>query len=93
VRSPRSEYENNVVTLCARERCTDGAGLTEFEALGALPPFDDSGNIAWAFEGEPTTRRENVGSNYTPKGMLSCLDVRAQKLRGSGINPQHGHSA
>src|ERR1700694_5856291 len=40
-----------------------GAGLTigeiiEFEALDALPPFDDSGNIAWAFEGEPTTRRE-----------------------------------
>jgi hypothetical protein len=58
VRSPRSEYETNVVTLCARERRTDGAGLTEFEALGALPPFDDSGNIAWAFEGEPTTRRE-----------------------------------
>jgi hypothetical protein len=56
--SPRSEYENNVVTLCARERCTDGAGLTEFEALDALPPFDDSGKVAWAFEGEPTTRRE-----------------------------------
>ena len=40
-----------------------GAGLTigeiiEFEALDALPPFDDSGNIAWAFEGEPTSRRE-----------------------------------
>src|ERR1700682_151003 len=41
-----------------------GAGLTigeiiEFEALDALSPFDDSGNIAWAFEGEPTTRRDS----------------------------------
>jgi len=68
VRSLRSEYGNNVITLYSRERfprrcCADGAGLTmeetiEFEALNALPPFDDSGNIAWAFEGEPTTRRE-----------------------------------
>jgi hypothetical protein len=68
MRSLRSEYCNNVVTLYPRARfprrcCTDGAGLTmgetiEFEALDALPPFDDSGNIAWAFEGEPTTRRE-----------------------------------
>jgi hypothetical protein len=45
-------------------RCyTDSAGLTmeetiEFEALDALPPFDDSGNIAWSFEGGPMTRRE-----------------------------------
>ena len=59
----RSEYGKNVVPLCPRERCTDGVGLTieetiEFEALDALPPFDDSGNIAWVFEGEPTTRRE-----------------------------------
>jgi len=30
----------------------------EFEALNALPPFDDSGNIAWEFEGEPITRHE-----------------------------------
>jgi hypothetical protein len=57
------EYGKNVVTLCPRERCTDDVGLTieetiEFEALDALPPFDDSGNIAWVFEGEPTTRRE-----------------------------------
>jgi hypothetical protein len=27
----------------------------ECEALDALPPFDDSGNLAWTFEGEPTT--------------------------------------
>ena len=68
VRSLRSEYGNNVVTVYPGERfprrcCTDGAGLTleetiEFEALDALPPFDDSGNIGWEFEGEPTTRRE-----------------------------------
>ena len=30
----------------------------EFEMLDALPPFDDCGNVAWIFEGEPTTRRE-----------------------------------
>ena len=26
--------------------------------LDALPPFDDSGEPAWIFEGDPTTRRE-----------------------------------
>jgi hypothetical protein len=30
----------------------------EFEVLDALPPFDDSGNIAWTFEGGPITPRE-----------------------------------
>jgi hypothetical protein len=45
------------------DRHTDIAGLTmeetiEFGALDALAPFDDSGNIAWSFEGGPTTRRE-----------------------------------
>jgi hypothetical protein len=63
VRSLPSEYVTNVVRFCPRERCRDGAGLTieetiEFEALDALPPFDDSGNIAWVFEGEPTSCRE-----------------------------------
>jgi hypothetical protein len=63
VRSLPSEYVTNVVRFCPRERCRDGARLTieetiEFEALDRLPPFDDRGNIAWAFEGEPTTRRE-----------------------------------
>jgi hypothetical protein len=68
VRSLRSEYGNDVVTFCPSERfprrcCPNGPGLTieetiEFEALDRLPPFDDRGNIAWAFEGEPTTRRE-----------------------------------
>jgi hypothetical protein len=62
-RSLRSEFGNNVVTLCPIERAADGAGLTideaiEFEALDASPPFDDSGNTAWVFEGEPTTHRE-----------------------------------
>jgi hypothetical protein len=68
VRRLRSEHGNNVVTFHPRERfprrcCTVGAGLTieetiEFEALDTLPPFDDCGNIAWTFEGEPTTRPE-----------------------------------
>jgi hypothetical protein len=30
----------------------------EFEMIDALPPFDDCGNVAWIFEGEPTSRRE-----------------------------------
>jgi hypothetical protein len=30
----------------------------EFEALDALPPFDDRGNIAWSFEGGPLTSPE-----------------------------------
>jgi hypothetical protein len=39
------------------------AGLTieeaiEFEMLDALPPFDDSGEIGWIFQGKPTSRRE-----------------------------------
>jgi hypothetical protein len=68
LRSLPREYGDNVVTLSTRQRfvrrCyTDSAGLTmeetiEFEALDALPPFDDSGNLAWTFEGEPTTSRE-----------------------------------
>jgi hypothetical protein len=68
VRSLRSEYGNNVVMLFPRERFprrshADIAGLTveetiEFDELDALPPFDDSGNIAWAFEGGPITSRE-----------------------------------
>jgi hypothetical protein len=64
-----SEYgNNNIVAFSSRgrfsRRChTDSAGLTmeetiEFEALDALPPFDDSGNIAWSFEGGPMTSRE-----------------------------------
>jgi hypothetical protein len=66
--SPRSEYKDNIVTFSPRghfpRRChVDSAGLTmeetiEFEALDALPPFDDSGNIAWSFEGGPLTSRE-----------------------------------
>jgi hypothetical protein len=30
----------------------------EFKAIEALPPLDENGNIAWTFEGEPTTSRE-----------------------------------
>jgi hypothetical protein len=63
-----SDYGNNIVAFSSRghfpRRCqADSAGLTmeetiEFEALDALPPFDDSGNIAWSFEGGPMTSRE-----------------------------------
>ena len=30
----------------------------EFKAIEALPPCDENGDIAWTFEGEPTTSRE-----------------------------------
>jgi hypothetical protein len=66
--SLRKDCGNNIVAFSSRrhfprECDADSAGLTleetiEFEALDALPPFDDSGNIAWSFEGGPTTRRE-----------------------------------
>jgi len=42
-------------------RTLDGLSIeetVEFEMLDALPPFDDNGEPAWIFEGEPTTRRE-----------------------------------
>jgi hypothetical protein len=59
----RSEFGSNVVTIRPKERSADGPGLTiaeaiEFEVLDASPPFDDCGNIAWAFEGEPIIPRE-----------------------------------
>jgi hypothetical protein len=66
--SLHSDYGNNIVAFSSggrfpRQRHADSAGLTmeeaiEFEALDALPPFDDSGNIAWSFEGGPMTCRE-----------------------------------
>jgi hypothetical protein len=50
----------------------------EFEALDVLP-FDDSGNVAWAFEGEPATGRENAGRT---------VHEASATLTGAGI----GHS-
>lgn len=53
----------------------------EFEMLDAVPPFDDCGNVAWVFEGEPTTPREmrwlelytklSAGSPTSPRS-LGC---------------------
>ena len=62
----RSNTSPNPVKLSSRcpkenRRCLAGLSLEEtieFEALEALPPLDDNGNIGWTFEGEPTTRRE-----------------------------------
>lgn len=42
-------------------RCLAGLSVEEtieFEALEALPPLDDNGNVGWTPEGEPTTPRE-----------------------------------
>jgi hypothetical protein len=78
----RSEFGSNVVTICPKER--SGAGLTieeavEFEVLDALPPFDDSGNIAWTFEGGPITSREK-----------RWLELYAKKGAGVGRVPARG---
>ena len=32
--------------------------MIEFERLDTLPPFDDNGQVAWTFEGQPTNDRE-----------------------------------
>ena len=70
--SLHSDYGNNIVAFSSRghfpRRCqADSAGLTmeetiEFEALDALPPFDDSGNIHLKVGRRPAAK--NVGSNF-----------------------------
>jgi hypothetical protein len=71
-RSSRSNTFYNMMPLSSREnfgrhsclqngRCLAGLSFEEtieFEALEALPPLDDNGNVGWTFEGEPTTPRE-----------------------------------
>ena len=72
-RSFRSNTFYNMMPLSSREdfgspscpqengRCLAGLSFEEtieFETLEALPPLDDSGNVGWTFEGEPTTPRE-----------------------------------
>jgi hypothetical protein len=65
-RSLPTEPYSNLVTLYphSRPHLLDGLARLmieermEFVALDALPPFDDNGNIAWTFEGEPTSERE-----------------------------------
>jgi hypothetical protein len=52
----------------------------EFEMLDALPPFDDCGNVAWVFEGEPTTRREKRWLElYTKLSARDRLSVHASR--------------
>ena len=52
----------------------------EFEMLDALPPFDDCGNVAWVFEGEPTTRREKRWLElYTKLSARDRLSVHARR--------------
>jgi hypothetical protein len=72
-RSFRSNAVYNIVPLSSRgdfgrhscrqenKRCLAGLSpeeAIEFEALEALPPLDDNGNVGWTSEGEPTTPRE-----------------------------------
>ena len=71
-RSLRSEFGSNAVTICPRERSTDGADpaieeAIEFEVRDASAPFDDSGNIAWTFAGGPITPREKRWLELYPK--------------------------
>jgi hypothetical protein len=60
---PLSSREDFGRHSCPQETRRPLAGLSfeetiEFEALEALPPLDDNGNIGWTFEGQPTTPRE-----------------------------------
>jgi hypothetical protein len=82
----RSEFGSNVVTICPKERSADGAGLTvdeavEFEVLDALPPFDDSGNIAWTLEGPITPREKRWLELYAQTGGL-CRTSACAGLEG-----------
>jgi hypothetical protein len=64
-----SESKTNNLASFSRSGCfglnsnrpLDGLTIKEtieFKAIEALPPFDENGNIAWTFEGGPTTSRE-----------------------------------
>jgi hypothetical protein len=58
----------------------------EFEMLDALPPFDDCGNVAWVFEGEPTTRREKRWLElYTKLSARDRLSVHARRDDGQEL--------
>jgi hypothetical protein len=65
-----SESETNNLAAFSQSGCfglnsnrlpLDGLTIKEtieFKAIEALPPLDENGNIAWTFEGGPTTSRE-----------------------------------
>jgi len=65
--SMMSESTINNLVACSRwgfglhpNRALDGLTIEEtieFKTIEALPPFEND-NIAWTFEGEPTTSRE-----------------------------------
>jgi hypothetical protein len=88
-----SESKTNNLMVFSRSGCfglnsnRSLNGLTieetiEFKALEALPPFDENGNIAWTFEGEPTTSRE--------KRWLE-LYVKQERTRQKGETPDQPH--
>jgi len=97
--SLRSDCDNNILAFSSgghfpRQCHADSAGLTmeeaiEFEALDALPPFDDSGNIAWSFEGGPTTPPgKTLARTLFEEGGVTC--GRTGPL---GSNPRGRHSS
>jgi hypothetical protein len=67
-RSPSGKSNSSPIALFQKSRLSSHIGLPidgltieetiEFEAIDALPPFDNNGNIAWTFGGAPTTGRE-----------------------------------
>jgi hypothetical protein len=66
LRSPSGRSNSGLIVLSQKSgvgsQCPiDGLTIeetVEFEAIDALPPLDDNGNIAWTFGGEPITDRE-----------------------------------
>ena len=58
--APQRGTRNIVVKYPAHELAAlSVTEAAEFAAIDALPPFDEAGNIAWIFQGSPTTAREN----------------------------------
>ena len=61
--SSRRELVDSVINLSQRrlQKCLPALTIEEtmeFEILDAIPPFDDNGELAWKFEGQPTNDRE-----------------------------------
>jgi hypothetical protein len=96
VRSLPIERYENLFTLYPYNRShplSDLAGLTieeaiEFVALDALPPFDENGNIAWVFEGEPTSEREKRRLELYQKDERGGGHFRSTTNSGHAAAPQ-----
>ena len=86
----RSEFTDSPAFLSSSsERRLPGLTVEEtkeFEALDALAPFDDSGAVAWTFEGQPTNRREKRWLElYTKIEMRRSISHGKSRGRAMGL--------